>query len=136
MSSGDCDLKLSRSKRETTEADVHSLSSLLLFSQRKVFAKGQVVFGDPLIVFFLPSGSPLWETQVLLFRLSPGLQVLFLSFLSCPEKGEFSSGDNEPDCVLCEQIVSKTSIGIQLQTVFVQIQSNIKLYLYFLLVMA
>lgn len=38
---------------------------------------------------FLPSGSPLWETQVLLFRLSPGLQVLFLSFCPALRKENF-----------------------------------------------
>lgn len=84
--------------------------------------------------------SSLWEptpgnsgTVVQIVSWTPGI-ISFL--LSCPEKGEFSSGDNEPDSVLCEQILSKTSVVIQLQTIFVQIQSNIKLYLYFLLVMA
>ena len=84
--------------------------------------------------------SSLWEPTlgntgavVQIVSWTPGI-ISFL--LCCPEKGEFSSGDNEHDSVLCEQILSKTSIGIQLQTVFVQIQSNIELYLYFLLVMA
>lgn len=97
MSSGDCDLKLSRSERETTEADVHSQSSLpLVFTKEIVFAKGQVAL-DLCDCIILSSWEPTWETQVLLFRLSPGLQVLFLSFKSCPGKGKriFQLQDND-----------------------------------------